>query len=75
MALEDKDTDDDEIIFAKRDSVVAGQEMRLTITAQNDDKLNIVTYNESGVKVYRKGCEDDLVPIGDGSTAQAAILG
>ena len=54
--------DDDVIIFANSDSVVADQEMRLTITAQNDDKLNIVTYNEAGVKVEAKDANDDLVP-------------
>ena len=59
--MKDKD-DDDVIIFANRDSVVADQEMRLTITAQNDDKLTIVTYNESGVKVVAMDADQNLVP-------------
>ena len=41
--------------------MVAGQLMRLTITAQNDDKLTIVTYNESGVKVVAMDADDNLV--------------
>ena len=50
-----------ETAYAKRDSVVAGQLMRLTINAQNDDKLNIVTYNEPGVKVVAMDADDNLV--------------
>ena len=54
--------DDDDIIAANRDSVVAGQVMNLLITAQNAAKATIVTYREDGVKVEAKDANDVLVP-------------